>query len=347
MSNIKIKESWHKKQISSYLSQRKQQVSEKTLPSTQRSEFFPIRRDIKEIPELMIPSFSQKQITFNNKPAISYMIESPKSRSPINSSKVLRPNSPNINKIKSSQQKFQNYFRTKGLFNNNIVIRKENSNKNEAFANSNITEIVQKNNKTLEEILKYSNNLNKGNAKNDIFRLLTDDEAQANKTARIMYLHKSKKRNYSNSDVLDCNQKLSLKTVIDSFKKQIKTNNYAEDINDNNENNAKEHIKKFSFDFLSRRNSFNTEKGSENKSKKMSSIEKKTSPHTKMLKTAFNLRACLHMKKNKNKHSFDILNKNFNKNSRNNTNTNLPPKSPKFCSPLEIYFKNEKIIKKN
>lgn len=301
-----------------FLSQRENSLENTNSLPTQRSDkIFPIRRDISEIPEL-----NQKtpfQLTLPTHKTTKSMVDVStlkSTRTVVTFKAANKPESPNRSSTHSkAQTKFQNYFKTKGLF-NNYVIRKENPNKKlENCLNSSITDMVQKNNKTLEEIMKYSNQKRKKSKEfNDFFNLLTDDISSSNKTARIMYLHKSKKRNYSNSDLLDSNQKVSLKSVIASFKKQVQNYNSTEE--------ESERKRLLSFDFLSRRSSINSDKP-----------RKLASSNTNLKMRSVKMRSTLQQLNKQTKPKIEEF---FNPKTTRETD------SGKNTTPLEIYFKKFK-----
>jgi len=269
LNNIKAKEKWHKIQIANFLNKR-QNAEENHAKKTQEKTFA-IRRDIKEIPgineEKVIKDIkSQKKEIKEIKSQKNEIneIKSPKNliKSPQNPIKHSdkrnlcyfshenpllladfadkgdkRPISPNIGKSMA--------ICSKGPF-KNIVIRKEYPKKtSENALNRSISEIVRKNDKTLEELLKYSKNIEKPSQKAQFFQILSEDEAHATKMAKIMYLHKSKHRNYSNSNLIEhSHTKSSLKNLINSLKKPT---NYITEYDEENVNNHI--IRKFSIDF--------------------------------------------------------------------------------------------------
>ena len=248
MNNIKVKEKWHKVQIDNFLNKR--QNSEEAEAKKAQTEIFTIRRDIKEIPGLneisTINSVKNMKFARNSQ---KNMVKSPKNmvKSPKNTiiNKNLSYLAPENTKKSTFFQKNSN-IRQKSFFLNNIVIRKEYPKKNAESPlnplNRSISEIVKKNDKTLEELLKYSNNVKK-TQKNEFLQIFNEDEVHADKMAKIMYLHKSKRRNYSNSDLIEhSNSKISLKNMINSLKKPNYITEYDEDIANNHI------IRKFSYD---------------------------------------------------------------------------------------------------
>ena len=178
----------------------------------------------------------------------------------------------------------------------NNVIRNENTSKaSQPNLNSSIVEIVKKNDKNLEELLKYSGN-DKNAPNNEFYKALNENELQTNKIARIMYLHKSKRRNYSNSDQLDSNQKISLKAIIKSFKKQQHTS-----IDETNHENPYFPSRKLSLDLINKINTI-PEVSSKKITKTLEDLERKnSSPVANMLKVAFSNRGNVHINKKLNK----------------------------------------------
>ena len=303
-----------------------------------QSEIFPIRRDISEIPELKNTSPPKKfNLTVFHKPTLSCMTSNTVI-SPFNSMTCSRPNSPN-NVSKQKSQSPRSIFQTRGGLFSNIVIRKENPNKNiDTNLNGSISNIVKKNDKTLEELMRYSNNMNKGLQNTELYKILTEDEFETNKMAKIMYLYKSKRRNYSNSDSLDSNQKISLKTVINSIKKSNTTQ-------ESEQQNHYYNIRKFSLDPLSTRRSStnNLNKNISNKKKKKTfeEIEKKNFSTANMLKVAFNNRGTIHMKKKSNL-LIELLNRDHIKTARDKISSDTPVSNKSnFFNPIssrQIFF---------
>jgi len=323
INNTKAKELWHRTQIENFY--KKRQNNEEIKSFGNQAEIFPIRRDIKEIQGLNSPS---KNIKMNSlpknpkitipKPILSYMT-SPLCNSPLNSLSCSRVQSPKNNNKINNFINLQNILKPK-RFTNNFVIRKENSNKtSEPNLNSSIVDIVKKNDKNLEELLKYSQNGNKTSKNNEFYKLLNEDEIKTNKMARIMYIYKSKRRNYSNSDLLNSNQKLTFKKIIQSFKKQ----NTLEDVEQFHP------IRKFSYDFFTRRNSSIPDQQNKKITKIIEDTERKNSPVASMRKVAFSNRGNTFFNKQLNKKlSFGEP---F-KTSREKCNTT--PQNNKFFTPF-------------
>ena len=290
INNTKAKESWHRTQIENFFEKR--QNKEETQKFESQAEIFPIRRDIKEIPGLNSTNINKK--AGFHKSNLS-QISSPLCRSPLNSISASRVSSPK-NTIYKNFHNLENFFKFPKMAVYNNVIRNENTSKaSQPNLNSSIVEIVKKNDKNLEELLKYSGN-DKNGPNNEFYKALNENELQTSKIARIMYLHKSKRRNYSNSDQLDSNQKISLKAIIKSFKKQQHTS-----IDENNHENPYYPTRKLSFDLMAKINSI-PEVSSKKITKTLEDFERKnSSPVANMLKVAFSNRGNVHINKKLNK----------------------------------------------
>lgn len=283
LKNIKIKEKWHTQQITNFYSKRQNQQENTGLNSP--NNFNQIRRNINEIPEL---SKIQPKKTISSPKTITFLkITSPNFKSQINSmrtSPMLSPKNINKSKLLMNLQN-RSIYKPKVFFNNIVIRREQNSNNSEVILNRSITEIVEKNDKTLEELLKYSNTFKKPN---DFYKLLTEDEEKATKEAKILYLHKSKRKNYSNSDSLDSNQKISLKSIINSLKKNV----------ENEELSQKKCFRRFSIDILQRKTPLKQQTAYQRSYQKqfLGNIDSK-SPVKDMLKVNFQNRGTANKKK--------------------------------------------------
>ena len=58
------------------------------------------------------------------------------------------------------------------------------------------------NSKTLGDLLKYSYKMNPEIQSSELYKILTENEKESEKIAKIMHIHKAPKKNYSNSDFL-------------------------------------------------------------------------------------------------------------------------------------------------